>query len=434
MRRGIGIGAIRQPIITGSSNATNSGSGNNNPSSTSADNSGAGGDGSVELGRRLSEKRLADICQAAEMLETGIRKFVDDNKDEIRNNAFLREKVQPLADSCNVDLGAAISAVPRLKPAGGISLGNIMTELPAALIGGPSDKDGSSAAMKRYFHFLSSRVVALCMRERVLRGPVVPMNVVVSELRKRYPLEDITVNDIVKSIDIIAPLNPNMFVLYQETSASSPSSEVALQQQQQEADSLFIAFRPLQVPSSIAQLMSGSGGGGADELSGSDALRIVVLANDIARVRRRALIAAAKAGSGGNASRPTAGAGSSWALSLGGAAPRATTASTAVAAAAQKESPATIVMIESLGIVEGEQSGSYYVRITPADIVSHLQPTSPATFATTMNAAAGGGNQAGAKKNPWTLKRAKLALKAARSMHEGWFDSVDRSTWLLAHQ
>jgi hypothetical protein len=424
MRRGIGVGAVRPPANANSS-----------PTAGAASGVGVGGSSSgaastsADFGRQLTERRLADIAHAAELLEAGIRRFVEGHKEEIRTNVFLREKVQGLADSCNVDLAAAVTPTPRLKPG---ALGSL-------LLGASAD---GSAAMKKFYSFLSSRVVVVCMRERVLRGPVVPLAVVLRELRKRYPLEDLSVNDIVKSIDFVAPLNPNLFVLQQETSSSAAAGSPMTEEDAADEASLFIAFRPLDPPQSVAHLLSDRGGSssGAQGLSGSDALRVIVLANDIARQRRKRQQQAAA-----TLRSATAGAGSF--LGVGGASVLSAVSAQkqgggAAAAAATDATTAAVpvVQIDSIGIVEAEQRGSFYVRITPADIVALLAPTSPTLHhvanSGSVIAAAGKVASAAASTSsttnvPWTATRAKLALKAARSMHEGWYDPVDRSTWLL---
>ncbi len=308
------------------------------------------------MSRQLSEQRLADMARTAELLESGVRAFVAAHRDEIRRNAFLYDKLRALAETCNVDLDAATAPVERLKP---------------------SDSAASSVLSARaaqFLAFLASRVIALCVRERVLRGPLIPMPLVVAEMRKRYPAEDVTEADVVKALESLQPLNSHVVVLRQRDAAGI-------------TESTFVAFQPVGVAAADGAPAAGDAGAGA-----SEALRIVALAVDLARCRSRAAL---------EASRSTA-------ATLGvtvGARP------SAVRSSATATAPPAIA-----GLVVAGPS-AWYVSVTVRDVVHAL--------------GGGAAPMGSAAAKPWNASRARVALASARELCEGWWDAVDGSTWLL---
>lgn len=383
------------------------------------------------MSKKLSEQRLDDIAKSVELLEDGIRSFIETHKEEIRNNEFLREKVKDLADTCGVDLGAATSATGRLKP------GLLSSLLGDALLGGSDN----SAAMKKFYDFLSSRVITVCMRERVLRGPVIPMSVVLHELRKRYPLEDITLMDVEKSIEHLKPLNPNCFVLdssQQQNNSKGDEklghhhhgSSISAAEKDREGH-CFIAFQPL---SSSASKSSSKSKTIDASVGASDAIRILVLANELVRKRRKDLLEKLMLSSsaGTNAlSTPSGGS------KIGGfSGHRFSSPSTSSAPSKQQQqaallsTPLAIELSQKIGILDNNSGGdhstnstssSFYIRLTIQDVLDHLSDESSSQSQ----------EQKSSKRKVWTKDRARLALRASRALCEGWWDAVDKSTWLL---
>lgn len=392
------------------------------------------------ISKKLSDQRLEDISKSVELLEDGIRTFIETNKEEIRNNEFLREKIKTLAATCNVDLEAATSAAGRLKP------GVLSSLLGDALFGGASN----SSSMKKFYDFLSSRVVTLCMRERVLRGPVIPLSVVLNELRKRYPLEEITLHDVIQAIEHVKPLNPNIFVLEQEqqqqqNSTSSPHVAGG------DPSNFFIAFQPLSTTSKTISATTTSSKKLNSNASGTDAIRIVVLANELANLRRRELFDTLKK-KGLTTTTPTtitspAGVSSSTSVSPSVLLPRGSFSATA-AARHQQQNPISLnsalglQLQQTLGLVCADEqellqaststsmmslAKSFYIRIKVSDVVERLSGKKTSSAATNTSTAA---SSSSSKNKVWSKSRAKLALKAARELCEGWYDREDNSTWL----
>ena len=396
------------------------------------------------MSKKLSEQRLDDISKSVEMLEEGIRKFIEANKEEIRNNEFLRDKIKTLAASCNVDLGAATSTTGRLKP------GLLSSLLGDALRIGTGSSETESASMKKFYDFLSSRLITTCMRERVLRGPVIPLSVVLNDLRKRYPLEEITLHDIVKSVEHLKPLNPNLFILEQQQ--EQQEKETAAEKEfvaGGDPSNFFIAFQPLSISSSNTKSSLGKNTNNTNKIidataSGTDAIRIIVLANELAKLRRKELIEKFKKMSSNNSDSPSS---ASFALTKTGISPvtrfasssTTTNSSNSVFPSTSTNTNSTLLLQlqQEFGLVEGDQPGSVFIRLTPADVVSSL---STRNFATTTTTDLNKNNKTSSKSivtkssnnnRVWTGSRARLSLKAARELCEGWWDSVDNSTWLM---